>query len=127
MMPTMLSRLLEDPGLVNAFGDFFYKQFAETNSKYDLDKAIIAYELAVGLTTSDDTNYGIYIHNAGLALYRQFELSGNLADINKVIFILEGAIAYTSVENVTHAAQLDILGNALYDHFKFTYRRTQGY
>jgi len=119
-MPTMLSRLSEDPGLVNAFGDFFYKQFAEMNSKYDIHKAIIAYELAVGLTTPNDTNYRIYVCNAGLALYRQSQLSGNLADINKAISILEVAIAYTSEEDATYAMQLDYLGNALYSRFGLT-------
>jgi len=120
MFSNMLYRYFGDPRLANGFGDLFYHQFLETNSKDNINKAILAYEIAIELTTTDDINYGIYTYDAGLAFYRRFEWSGNLPDINKAISMLEVAITYALEKDVNYLSQLSNLGNTYLSRFGHT-------
>ena len=117
---SMLSRFLQDPRLVNGIGDLFYKQFLETNSKDDINKAVLAYEVAIELITPDDANYGIYIQDAGFALSRRFELFGKFPDINKAILMMEIAIAYSTEKDVDYIAQLNDLATLFISCFEYT-------
>ncbi|CAA7260630.1 unnamed protein product [Cyclocybe aegerita] len=90
---SMIKQLPNDPGLLNYLGDVFNDQFEETHHEDDIHKAILAYESAVALSTSENSNHRFYLCDTGLAFTRHYQLSGNLDDLDQAIPIFEASIA----------------------------------
>ena len=81
MTISALASQSQDPQLLNSSGDLFLLQFEETREEDDIDNALSAYELVIGMMSTDHEKYGGCMAAVGLVWYRRFEVFGNFGNI----------------------------------------------
>jgi hypothetical protein len=77
------------PHLLNGIGHIFLEHFHRTRSRGDIDKCVLAYDLATQLLPVDDAKFMHFLHDSGTSFFKRYNLTGNLADINQAMSKLE--------------------------------------
>ena len=120
MALNFLAHQSESPNVLYAFGYLFLERFKGTGKDVDIDNAISAYELAIGMMSTDHEEYGAYTGEAGVAWLKRFEAFGNIHDIDRAIALLEISLSFTPESDANLMGQLDNLGISLQSRFERT-------
>ena len=108
------------PQVLGTFGYLFLERFQETGKEVDINNAISAYELAIGMMSTDHEEYGAYAGNASLAWLKRFQTFGNIHDIDRAVSLLEICVSFTPESDDNLMGRLDNLGISLQSRFERT-------
>ncbi|KAK4113092.1 hypothetical protein N656DRAFT_836594 [Canariomyces notabilis] len=90
-----------------------YLSYERTNSRSDIDLAVVSAQAAVDLTQEDDPDKLGRINNLGVMVASRYERTGAMGDLEETIGVARRAVAATPDDHPDHAACLNNLGNLL--------------
>jgi hypothetical protein len=100
---------------------FFSTSFLNNNNqKEDIDKCILAYELAIHLTPLGHSDMSKRLNLLGGSLLSRFSLAGDFTDISDAISHLQKAVHLTPEGHADMPSWLNNLGNSFQRRFECT-------